>query len=233
MGFWSRSEKKHKRSKPGQRWSGLRPNVETLESRDLLTGTWAPLANAFPGPLGGALTQILLSNGTVMVQADEGKPGQVSTTWFALTPDSNGSYINGTWSQLASMNVSRHFFPSNVLPDGRVIVVGGEYSLPFDFTNAVEIYDPVANKWTNRAAAPSPPTQAGFINPPPTARSQFGDDPTQVLPNANVLAGYLADPRTFMYNVATNTWTTNQTPGTGQKRRLDPWPAFRSPPTSP
>src|SRR5262249_26471902 len=147
MGLWSRSAKVRKQhtSVPARRrW---KPTVETLEHRDLLTGTWTPLTNAFPGPAGGALTQIMLSNGTVMVKGDEGNQAQVSTTWFKLTPDSNGSYINGPWSQIASNNVARHFFPANVLPDGRVFVVGGEYSLPFDFTNSVEIYDPVTNVW--------------------------------------------------------------------------------------
>ena len=50
---------------------------------------WAALANAFPGH---ADTCLLLTDGTVMCH-------EYSTNhWHRLTPDINGSYINGTWS---------------------------------------------------------------------------------------------------------------------------------------
>jgi hypothetical protein len=45
---------------------------------------------------------MLLSDGTVMAEG-----GNVDNTWYKLTPDSTGSYVNGTWSQLASMHVAR------------------------------------------------------------------------------------------------------------------------------
>ena len=96
--------------------------LEQLETRTLLTGTWTNLTNLAPSSTG---TMMLLSDGTVMVQA-----GGTSKTWSNLTPDSSGSYSKGTWSQLASMNLERLFFGSNVLKDGRVFLVGGEYSVP-------------------------------------------------------------------------------------------------------
>src|SRR5512146_1255933 len=59
--------------------------------------TWTPLANQ-PLPFGlfTASTALLLTDGTVMVQAQE------SSAWFRLTPDKTGNYIKGTWTQLAS-----------------------------------------------------------------------------------------------------------------------------------
>lgn len=216
MGFWSRSSKRRKENKSIPKRRSLKPLVETLERRDLLTGTWAPLTNQIPDPL-GAQTSMVLSDGTIMVM---GGQDSISNTWYALKPNANGSYINGTWTKLANMNVGRLFSPAAMLPDGRVFVVGGEYSTPFDFTNTAEIYDPVKNTWKLVASVPSPPTQVGS-NPPPTARSQFGDDPIEVLPNGNVLAGYFNDPRTFIYNPTTNTWTTNNTAAT-RKLRGDP-----------
>ena len=74
--------------------------------------TWTPLTNQ---PNFGASTALLLTDGTVMVH-DVG-----AQDWWKLTPDSNGDYVNGTWSQLASLpsGYSPLYYSSAVLPDGR------------------------------------------------------------------------------------------------------------------
>ena len=41
---------------------------------------------------------LLLTDGTVMCQQQGGR------NWKKLTPDAKGSYLNGTWSDLAPMN---------------------------------------------------------------------------------------------------------------------------------
>ena len=46
-------------------------------------------------PPNGALFEFPLTDGSVMCQAN------ASSDWWKLTPDINGSYLNGTWSQLA------------------------------------------------------------------------------------------------------------------------------------
>jgi hypothetical protein len=163
-----------------------RLTVETLEDRTLLTGTWSGLANLAPAGTG---TLMLLSDGTVMVQ---GPDNGTTNTWYKLTPNSSGSYVNWTWSSRASMHVSRLYYGSVVLPDGRVFVVGGEYASDQSFSRSSEIYDPVANTWTTEANFP---------------QSQFGDDPTEVLPDGRVLGGYVNGPQTYFYNPATNAWS--------------------------
>src|SRR5258707_1122179 len=55
--------------------------------------SWQPLTNQPPFDASNAL---LLTDGTVMVQQVE------AAEWYLLTPDIFGSYVNGTWSQLAS-----------------------------------------------------------------------------------------------------------------------------------
>ena len=65
---------------------------------------------------------MLLPDGRIMVQ-EEATPH-----WHALTPDSSGSYLNGTWSTLADMSFWRRYYASGVMRDGRVIVIGGEQS---------------------------------------------------------------------------------------------------------
>ena len=76
---------------------------------------------------------------------------QTENIW-KLTPDVNGSYVNGTWSQLASLptGYAPLDYASAVLPDGRVILEGGEYNLGEEaFTGLGAIYDPFSDQWTS------------------------------------------------------------------------------------
>ena len=87
--------------------------------------TWTPLTHQ---PTFGAGTALLLTDGTVMVQdAAFTNPNH----WWRLKPDSSGSYVNGTWTQLASLpsGYDPLYYASAVLPDGRLVIVGGEYNL--------------------------------------------------------------------------------------------------------
>jgi hypothetical protein len=113
------------------------------------TATWTKLKNPSPYSAG---TMLLLTDGTIMVsQAYYG-------IWMKLTPDSTGSYINGTWSTVESMSVPRLYFASQVLPSGEVWVAGGEYSgtgLPDNWSGAAETYNPISNRWTGSPAFPN------------------------------------------------------------------------------
>jgi hypothetical protein len=159
-------------------------------------GTWTALANTAPG---GVNTMLLLSDGTVMAQ-DGG-----STTWYRLTPNSSGSYVNGTWSTRASMNYSRLYYASAVLQDGRVFFAGGEYG---NGTTNSEVYNPVSDSW---AIIPVP---AGLINMNNTIGSQgentggFSDSGCKILPNGNVLilpVHPASSGRTVIFNAGANT----------------------------
>jgi hypothetical protein len=173
--------------------------LELLEDRTLLASNWTALTNPAPNAVG---TMMLLTNGTVMAQE-----AGVTNTWYLLTPDSSGSYVNGTWSTLAPMGTQRLYFGSNVMQNGNVFVQGGEYSGPPpngtpNDNNTGEIYNSTINSWSPITTFP---------------RSNYGDDPSMLLPNGNILAGYLAGPQTYIYNIATNTWTQ-----TGTKNNSDP-----------
>jgi hypothetical protein len=176
-----RRKTKHRSQPPKNR--SRRLQLEQLETRLVPTGTWQPLSNLAPQGVG---SMILLSNGSVLT-VDGG------TAWSVLTPDSSGSYVNGAWSVVASSSVKRTFFGSAVLPDGRVMVLGGEYSSLGNDTNTGEIYDPVANTWTTIPNYPE---------------STFGDGLLEVLPNGNVLAGNCCSRNSYIYSPGTNTWST-------------------------
>jgi hypothetical protein len=85
------------------------------------SASWTPLTNLPPG--GSVINMLLLTDGTVITQS--GDDGQ---HWFELT---HGSYVNGTWTTLAPMSFPRIYFTTNVLQDGRVWLLGGEYTGPY------------------------------------------------------------------------------------------------------
>jgi hypothetical protein len=139
---------------------------------------------------------LLLTDGTVLCH-DAQTTGVGSPNWYRFTPDALGSYLNGTWSSLATGPNSPQFFASAVLRDGRVFVAGGEYNgstAPAELL-AAEIYDPVANTWT------ALPTPAGW--------TQIGDAICCVLPDGRVLLAPpgTSDKRTAIYDPVSNTWT--------------------------
>lgn len=111
--------------------------------------TWTPVQNVPPNFTAGAIA--LLTDGRVLVH-EEGTAGDFGI-WYTLTPDINGHYETGTWTQIASLptGYGPKNFSSAVLPDGRYIIEGGQYNNGVENanTNMGAIYDPVANTWTS------------------------------------------------------------------------------------
>ena len=105
---------------------------------------------------------LLLTDGRVLCQ-DAGGPFSANGTghWNTLTPDKHGSYINGTWNQVADGPNKPQFFASAVLNNGRVFVAGGEYNGSDAEAEllAAEIYDPVTNTWVSLPL----PTELGLV----------------------------------------------------------------------
>jgi hypothetical protein len=112
--------------------------------------SWTPLTNLAPS---GAGVMLQLPDGTIMIQRSS------NATWMRLTPDAQGSYIKGTWSTaIATAPTRRLYFASQVLPNGKVWILGGEYSGPAaisNWSNTGEIYDLATNTWTPIAPYPN------------------------------------------------------------------------------
>ncbi len=124
----------------------------------------------------------LLMDGTVLVQ-DQGVNNSGSERWWILTPDSKGDYFDGTWSRTGDMpkGYKPLYASSGVLPDGRVIVEGGEVngSSKWVGENLGAIYDPIAKSWS----AVSPPNQGhGKF-------ASIADGPSVVLANGRFMFG--------------------------------------------
>ena len=140
-------------------------------------------------PPDGAILTFQMTDGTVMAQ------GGNDSDWWKLTPDITGSYVNGTWKQLASLPAGYvpDAFASAVLADGRLVIVGGEYnSGKFALTNQGAIYDPSTNTWTSVT--------------PPKSWSYIGDSPAVVLPNGKFLVGNKLTKSMAALDPKTLTW---------------------------
>jgi hypothetical protein len=171
-----------------------------LPAMNLFGGTWTPLNNPAPAKIN---LMLLLSDGTVMCAKNDGYT--ISSNWFRLVPDVHGSYINGTWTALASMHDTRLSCSSQVLRDGRVFVAGGEYGTG---KATAEVYDSAANLWTEI----SPPTN--LLNPaifsPTGGKQGFIDSISEILPTGNVLISPVNPSTvngTLIYNPAANLWS--------------------------
>jgi hypothetical protein len=165
-----------------------------------MAGSWTALQNAAPG---NVQLMLQLSDGTVM--CSDGGGG----AWFKLTPDSNGSYINGSWTTLHSMNYTRRYFSSVILRDGRVFVAGAEYGT--GTTNA-EIYDPRFDTWTPLPVPAGLITTNNTLNPQGGNTAGFSDSGSVILPGGSVLIAPVypaAGVGTVIYNPFSNSWSSN------------------------
>ena len=154
----------------------------------------------------GAQLSFQMTDGTVVAQ------GGSDSDWWKLTPDNTGSYINGTWTQLPSLQsgYSPEAFASAVLADGRLLIEGGEYNFgAFTLTNLGAVYDPTTNVWT---PLPAPPGW-GFI----------GDSPSVVLSNGTFLIGNKVVKNVAALNPKTMKWVQGIAPGKSDFNAEEGW----------
>jgi hypothetical protein len=196
-------------------------------------GTWQALNNPPPipeiinpsgedfGP-GGAVSPLLLTDGSVLIQ-NAGYYGEDAKV-FKLTPDISGSYVNGTWTQLASKPFISSDAAQAVLPDGRVIIEGGEYSgyaYNFLLTNKGAIYDPVTNKWISVP----PPLFFADLYPPRAkfAPHPIGDSASVVLANGTFMLADKMSHQAALLDLKTLTWTETGTSTKGDLNDEEGW----------
>jgi len=165
-------------------------------SPDSKSGTWTDVNGPIP-PVNPEIS-ILLTDGRVMVHS------ACTRHWYLLTPDGKGKYETGSWSEDNAQLPSGYaptYFGSAILPDGRLIINGGEYntncSAPV-WTAKGAIYDPVADSWTSVS--------------PPKRWNTIGDAPSVILPNGSYM---LADCCTTEQAIASISGVTVKWTATG------------------
>jgi hypothetical protein len=157
-----------------------------------LAGTVTALTNVPPD---GVIYGFLLTDGSLLFQ------GGLLQDFYRFTPDKSGSYVNGKFRLAAALppNYIPYATSGGVLPDGRVLLIGGEYTLQpnnvltFDLTNKMAIYDPKADTWT----MVGPPSGWDFI----------GDSPWTLLPNGHLLLGQKLTENMAEFDPTTMRWT--------------------------
>jgi len=158
--------------------------------------TWTPLNNQ-PGANVGVMIQ--LRDGRILFHEEQGGNSQ---NWHILTPDSTGSYVNGTWSSGGTLppGYAPWFFSSQLLPgSGRhILIEGGEYN------NGVQ-------DWTNLGAygtcIPFGPC-SWVSNAPPSGWPNIGDAQSVILGNGKYLQASCCLSLTAEFN-GPNNWVTS------------------------
>ena len=153
-----------------------------------LAGSWSSVANGAPSS--GLSNPLLLTDGTVIVHQ------LCSAHWYKLTPDAKGSYITGTWSQIADAPWQPLYFASQILNDGRVVGNGGEYDgasgCSASWQTGGGIYDPAANTWVSLA--------------PPKGWTTIGDAQSIMLPDKTYMLANCCTTDQAILNETTLKW---------------------------
>ncbi len=178
------------------------PNIRALRKLGSLFVVllfWSEVANAqkwdtptLPVPFNVGVA-LQLTDGNILVQDFD------NSAWWELVPDNVGSYANGIFIPVGAfppaMHYTPNYFTSAVLPDGRVIVEGGEFNKGVeDWTNKGAIYDPQTFTWTE-VKPPKGWTQIG------DAQSVVRDDGTFMLANINSEGFATLDAKTLTWTV--------------------------------
>jgi hypothetical protein len=159
-------------------------------------------------PPDGIIYTFQMTDGTVIAQGDN------CSDFWKLTPDNTGSYVNGTWTQLASLpsDYAPYAGSSAVLADGRLLLEGGEYSecgAVFALTNQGAVYDPATNAWTTVT--------------PPKGWNYIGDSPSTVLADGEYLIGNKLTKKMAILDPTTMTWKSSPDKGKADFNAEEGW----------
>jgi hypothetical protein len=149
---------------------------------------------------------LLLTDGSVLVNSFFFT--NHADNWYRLVPDSTGSYVKGTWVNAGSAPSGYNplYFASEVLPNGYVVIMGGEYN------NGSSV-------WTTLGAAYNPLTNTWLKVPAPTGWSTIGDAQSVILPNGTMmLANCCTSQQAILTKTKPVTWTAT---GTGKADEND------------
>jgi N-acetylneuraminic acid mutarotase len=124
--------------------SNVDPTLSSIEIYDPSLGTWT---------LSGSLTEkrswqtaTLLPNGLVMFAGGIDFNGTLTFPYLSTVELYDP--IAGTNTLTAAMSTLRADHTATLLPNGRVLVTGGQTDSTGNLTNSVEVYDPVAGTWS-------------------------------------------------------------------------------------
>ena len=124
-------------------------SLKTAETYNPDTGTCTPTGSMAGGRLSHSATQ--LQNGEVLVAGGvdlKPDPGTIVDSAELYDPQT------GTWRSTGALDTERVDHTATMMPDGQVIVVGGESDCCFE--NSAELYDPSTGNWTKTSSMHGP-----------------------------------------------------------------------------
>ncbi len=185
--------------------------TDAVEAFDPATNSWRTVAAATLAR--GHHTATLLPDGRVLVAGGEVRDGSGQRRILASAelydPATN------SWTPVEGMVTPRTNQTATVLPDGRVLLIGGETpgaSNSPEVTPSAEIFDPVTGRWSSGGALST--GRAGHTATPlPDSRIMVMGGQTDAVRGGRVVfaaAGFAAttpSPSTEIYDPARGTWT--------------------------
>jgi hypothetical protein len=118
---------------------------------DPASATWTPAAPM--SVMRSSHTATLLGDGRVLVTGGSTVSAVAAQGYVNAASAEIYDPVANTWTATPAMSVARSHHTATLLPDGKVLVVGGE-NLLYLVGATAEIYDPVANAWTATRTAP-------------------------------------------------------------------------------
>lgn len=169
-------------------WSGV-----AIAQQPFTPGTWTQVTPGNTPILAGH--PLLLTDGSVLILDDNCNS---SGAWWRLVPDSTGSYIHGLWSTAGTLPAGYNpiYFASQVLPNGNVVVMGGEFNV-------------CGQVWTTLGAMYNVHTNAWTSVPAPVGWTHIGDAQSVILPTGKMmLADCCSTQEAILTSLSPITWTT-------------------------
>ena len=168
----------------------------------LYGGTWTEITNRpwYPNldqsddsPWAYVAGMHLLTDGSVAFNCGR--------AWYKLTPDRQGSYVDGSWTRIARRPALNVYYQSAMMADGQLMVWYGEWGDLNGGAIDPVVYNPVEDEWTYRAPGVT------FSSRPP-------DIPGSILPDGKVIVGRgplgFGVENCIVYDPVSTTWS--QTP---------------------
>jgi hypothetical protein len=136
---------------------GVKPagaGTAAVDLFDPVAATWTSVAPMTV--MRSSHTATLLADGRVLVTGGSTVSSAAAKGYVNNTSAEIYDPVADAWTATPPMSVARSHHTATRLPDGKVLVVGGENVL-YLVEPSAEVYDPAANTWTATRAAPVSP----------------------------------------------------------------------------
>ncbi|ATB42631.1 hypothetical protein CYFUS_008110 [Cystobacter fuscus] len=129
------------------------PALSSAELYDPATGVWS--ATGSLAQARGFHTMTLLPDGKVLVTGGSEQPDDNVEDDALLSSAELYDPATGTWTSAGSLSTGRAWHSATLLPNGRVLVVGGA-GIDIALSASAELYDPATRAWLPTGGMKSP-----------------------------------------------------------------------------